>query len=85
LANTVSGLTVAKERPQELLKWVDIISHSCTLEQHLESCKSGIINNVKAGNNKNQLIWLIQNYYIVYDSHEQNSKRVVIAMALGHG
>ena len=64
LANTISGLTVAKERPQELLKWVDIISHSCTLEQHLESCKSGIINNVKAGNNKNQLIWLIQNYYI---------------------
>lgn len=64
LANTVSGLTVAKERPQELLKWVDIISHSCTLKQHLESCKSGIINNVKAGNNKNQLIWLIQNYYI---------------------
>ena len=51
----------------------------------MESCKSGIINNVKAGNNKNQLIWLIQNYYIVYDSHEQNSKRVVIAMALGHG
>lgn len=30
----------------------------------MESCKSGIINNVKAGNNKNQLIWLIQNYYI---------------------
>lgn len=64
LDNTVSGLTVAKERPQELLKWVDIINHSCTLEQHLESCKSGIVDNVKEGNNKNELIWLIQNYYI---------------------
>lgn len=64
LDNTVSGLAAAKERPQELLKWVDIINHSCTLEQHLESCKSGIIDNVKEGNNKIELIWLIQNYYI---------------------
>lgn len=64
LDNTVSGLTGAKERPQELLKWVDIINHSCTLDQHLESCKSGIVDNVKEGNNKNELIWLIQNYYI---------------------
>ena len=64
LDNTVSGLTRAKERPQELLKWVDIINHSCTLEQHLESCKSGIVDNVTEGNNKNELLWLIQNYYV---------------------
>lgn len=64
LDNTVSGLTVAKECPQALLKWVDIINHSCTLDNIWNPVNRGIVNNVEAGNNKKELFWLTQNYYI---------------------
>jgi|GEM_PF-733217 len=64
LDNTISGLTVSKERPQELLKWIDIINQSCTLEQHMELCKAEIVDNVESGNNKTALFGLTQNYFI---------------------
>lgn len=62
--NTVTGLVTAKTHPQELLEWTSVILQSCTLEQHIEACKTGIVKNVLSGNNKTQLLWYIQNYYI---------------------
>lgn len=64
LESTISGLTSAKETPQELVKWVCIIEQSCPLEQHAEECKKAIIQNVQSGNNKSLLLWLAKNYYI---------------------
>lgn len=64
LSNIVTGLTVAKGTPSELLKWTNMICQMCTVEQHMASCKAGIVQNVLSGNNKTSLLWYIQNYYI---------------------
>ena len=65
LESVTTGLIASKDSPAELIRWLNIIKQSCTIEEHKQRCKELIISIVKTGKiEKEKLIWLAQNYYI---------------------
>ena len=60
----IAGLTSAKKNHMELLRWLDLLAHLCTLEEHLAQCKAELIRTVRSNCDQKILLWCVDNFFI---------------------
>lgn len=64
LESIITGLISAKEIPTELIRWINLINQSCTLEEHKKLNKSRIKTIISGTKDKKELAKRTQEYYI---------------------
>lgn len=60
----VTGLTEAKSNSRLLLRWINQIRQSCTIEEYIDSCKNTIIDCVTRNKDKCDLLFYTNSLYV---------------------
>ena len=60
----LAGLKSAKSNHEELIRWLNVLAHLCSLENHLADCKAELIRTIKEDCDQKDLLWCIDNFYI---------------------
>lgn len=64
LESVVAGLKSAKKESSLLMRWINIIKQSCSMEKYIELCKKRIEACIFTNSNKKELLFYINSFYV---------------------